>query len=199
MTIRCVIRIACLAAGVSALASCGSERFAGSGPAPEYTGSIRPQMQMQGRWMLSSPGRGQCAVNVAGTLRTKRSEARVMHGLENRLEARRGIHEPTPVALVPVGTCPVSRQKAGFRSGCRRDQGRQVGVGQGLVEVRTAQIRRAIGADLERARLGGPEPLGHRAIGGVPNQEPLGPRVLGNGTPDQARPKRRSQREPREP
>ena len=56
----------CLAA--LALAGCGSERMARSGPAaePAYTGSVRPPVEMGGRWLLASPGRGQCNVTFAG-------------------------------------------------------------------------------------------------------------------------------------
>jgi hypothetical protein len=52
------------------LAGCAGERVNGlfsSGPQePVTTGSIRPQPNMTGRWVLVSPGRGQCNVNFSG-------------------------------------------------------------------------------------------------------------------------------------
>lgn len=55
-----------------ALAGCAGERLSGglfasgSQPEPAYTGSIRPQVDMTGRWVLVSPGRGQCNMNFGG-------------------------------------------------------------------------------------------------------------------------------------
>jgi hypothetical protein len=52
------------------LAGCAGERVNGlfsSGPQdPVTTGSIGPQAAMTGRWVLVSPGRGQCNVNFSG-------------------------------------------------------------------------------------------------------------------------------------
>src|SRR5690606_1318655 len=53
--------------------------------------------------------------------------------------------------------------------------------------------------DLERAFCGGPEPLGNRAVGRVPDQQPLCPSVLSHRTPDQARPEWRGERKACEP
>lgn len=53
-----------------ALAGCAGERmsglFGGGQQEPAYTGSIRPQVDMSGRWVLVSPGRGQCTMNFSG-------------------------------------------------------------------------------------------------------------------------------------
>ncbi len=57
-----------------ALAGCAGERMngglfaSGSQPDPVHTGSIRrqPQVDMSGRWVLVSPGRGQCNMNFGG-------------------------------------------------------------------------------------------------------------------------------------
>lgn len=54
-----------------ALTGCVGDRLTGlfsSGPQqePAYTGSIRPQIDMSGRWVLVSPGRGQCTMNFGG-------------------------------------------------------------------------------------------------------------------------------------
>jgi hypothetical protein len=54
------------------LAGCAGERvnglFSSSPQEPAYTGSIRqqPQVDMTGRWVLVSPGRGQCNMNFGG-------------------------------------------------------------------------------------------------------------------------------------
>lgn len=56
------------------LAGCAGDRMSGglfnsnSRQEPAYTGSIRPQTQpdMSGRWMLASPGRGQCNMTFNG-------------------------------------------------------------------------------------------------------------------------------------
>ena len=51
------------------LAGCAGERTSGlfsSQQEPVHTGSIRPQVDMSGRWVLVSPGRGQCNMNFAG-------------------------------------------------------------------------------------------------------------------------------------
>lgn len=51
------------------LSGCAGERMSGglfassSQQEPVYTGSIRPQTDMNGRWTLVSPGRGQCTMN----------------------------------------------------------------------------------------------------------------------------------------
>ena len=54
-----------LALAVLALAGCSSDRFSGFGSpgssgAPAATQSSAPPVNMAGRWLLSSPGRGQC-------------------------------------------------------------------------------------------------------------------------------------------
>jgi hypothetical protein len=57
-----------------ALAGCAGERMSGglfasnSPQEPAYTGSIRqqPHVDMSGRWVLVSPGRGQCNMNFGG-------------------------------------------------------------------------------------------------------------------------------------
>src|SRR6266851_1515978 len=52
-----------------ALAGCAGERMSGlfgGQQEPAYTGSIRPQVDMSGRWVLVSPGRGQCTMNFGG-------------------------------------------------------------------------------------------------------------------------------------
>jgi hypothetical protein len=65
MTIRS--RPATLLGALLLLAGCAGERvnglFSNSPQEPAYTGSIRPQADMTGRWMLVSPGRGQCSRN----------------------------------------------------------------------------------------------------------------------------------------
>jgi len=52
------------------LAGCAGERvnglFSSGLQEPATTGSIRPQADMTGRWVLVSPGRGQCNVNLSG-------------------------------------------------------------------------------------------------------------------------------------
>ena len=49
-----------------ALAGCAGERTSGLFSSdPVTTGSIRPQVDMTGRWVLVSPGRGQCNMNFA--------------------------------------------------------------------------------------------------------------------------------------
>ena len=56
------------------LAGCSGERMSGglfasnSQQEPAYTGSIRlqPHADMTGRWVLVSPGRGQCNMNFGG-------------------------------------------------------------------------------------------------------------------------------------
>lgn len=49
-----------------ALAACssGGERSFFSASEPAFTGSIRPPVELAGRWVLASPGRGQCYVMV---------------------------------------------------------------------------------------------------------------------------------------
>lgn len=69
MTIRS--RPATLLGALLMLAGCAGERVNGlfsSNPDPVTTGSIRqqPQANMTGRWVLVSPGRGQCNVNFSG-------------------------------------------------------------------------------------------------------------------------------------
>lgn len=52
-----------------ALAGCAGERLSstfGGQQEPAHTGSIRPQVDMTGRWVLVSPGRGQCNMNFGG-------------------------------------------------------------------------------------------------------------------------------------
>jgi len=49
------------------LSGCAGERLSfGGQPEPLYTGSVRPQVDMSGRWVLVSPGRGQCNMNFGG-------------------------------------------------------------------------------------------------------------------------------------
>lgn len=69
MTIRS--RPATLLGALLMLAGCAGDRMNGlfsSGPQePAYTGSIRqPNVDMTGRWVLVSPGRGQCNMNFGG-------------------------------------------------------------------------------------------------------------------------------------
>ena len=69
MTIRLSFAAAVLLS--LALAGCSGERmngglFASSSQEPATTGSIRPQVDMSGRWVLVSPGRGQCNMNFGG-------------------------------------------------------------------------------------------------------------------------------------
>ena len=54
------------------LPGCAGERFnnglfgSNAQQEPVTTGSIRPRMDMSGRWVLVSPGRGQCNMNFGG-------------------------------------------------------------------------------------------------------------------------------------
>jgi Protease inhibitor Inh len=62
--------LAVLALATLPLAGCSGERlngglFASNAQDPVTTGSIRPQVDMTGRWVLVSPGRGQCNMNFA--------------------------------------------------------------------------------------------------------------------------------------
>ena len=61
---------AALVLALLALAGCAGERtsglFSSQQEQPLYTGSVRPQTDMTGRWVLVSPGRGQCNMNFAG-------------------------------------------------------------------------------------------------------------------------------------
>ncbi len=67
MPIRFPPATAALVAAAALAAGCSSERLSNPGPraaAPLSTGSIRPPVEMAGRWVLTSPGRGQCHVTV---------------------------------------------------------------------------------------------------------------------------------------
>jgi hypothetical protein len=70
MTIRS--RPATLLGALLMLAGCAGDRmgglFSNSQQEPATTGSIRqqPQVDMTGRWVLVSPGRGQCNMNFGG-------------------------------------------------------------------------------------------------------------------------------------
>jgi protease inhibitor Inh len=68
MTIRS--RPATLLGALLMLAGCAGDRMTGlfstSRQEPAHTGSIRPQVDMSGRWILVSPGRGQCNMNFGG-------------------------------------------------------------------------------------------------------------------------------------
>jgi hypothetical protein len=65
--LQIAIRTPALAVGLLLLAGCGGDRLAftspGSGPAPAAVQPSAPPVNMAGRWLLSSPGRGQCHVN----------------------------------------------------------------------------------------------------------------------------------------
>ena len=69
MTIRS--RPATLLGALLMLAGCAGDRktglFSARPQEPAHTGSIRPQVDMSGRWILVSPGRGQCNMNFGGT------------------------------------------------------------------------------------------------------------------------------------
>jgi hypothetical protein len=63
--IAAALRASTLALTVLALAGCSGDRFGGfaspgSGEAPAAAQSGAPPVNMAGRWLLSSPGRGQC-------------------------------------------------------------------------------------------------------------------------------------------
>lgn len=58
-----------------ALPACATDRFTADQPEPQSAGRVpggppgpvqRPPVEMAGRWTLSSPGRGQCAMTFAG-------------------------------------------------------------------------------------------------------------------------------------
>jgi len=59
---RPAFRASLLIATLLALAGCSSDRFQwpGSSAAPEAAPAAAPQVNLAGRWLLSSPGRGQC-------------------------------------------------------------------------------------------------------------------------------------------